>query len=94
MKIRQAEKTDYKKLMQLFNLFMEKSKFYKHHNDSFHKVLTDPKCLIFVAEEKSELVGFITFRSRYVVRYLKPIGQVEELFVLKNFRKQGVGKNY
>jgi len=92
MLIRRARKSDYKNLMQLFNLFMEKSGFYEHLNDSFHKVLADPKCKIFIAEEKGELVGFITFRSRYVVRYPKPIGQVEELFVLKSFRKQGVGK--
>jgi ribosomal protein S18 acetylase RimI-like enzyme len=92
MKIRKAKKSDCKKLVALFNLFVKKNIYNKPGKDSFYKVIADPKCSILIAEDKKNLVGFITFTIRHVVRYAQPVGQVEELFVLKSFRKQGIGK--
>jgi PhnO protein len=91
MKIRAAKKSDYKELMRLYDGFIEKPRYSKPGNDSFAKVMADPNTEILVAEEKGELIGFISFRARYVVRYKKPIGEVEELFVSENYRKQGIG---
>ena len=90
--IRTAKKSDYKQLMALYDIFMKTKRYYKADYDSFTQVLADKKAFIFVAEEKHKLAGFITFRLRHVVRYPQLIGQVEELFVLKQFRKHGIGK--
>ena len=87
MKIREAKKSDHGELIGLYDIFLNRK-----NKDSFFRILKDPKSFIFVAEEKNRLIGFLTFFVRYVVRYSTPIGQIEELFVLKGFRKQGAGK--
>ena len=93
MKIRKAKKSDYKQLMQLYDSFLETSRYSKQGHDSFKQVMSSLKNVVYVAEEKGRLVGFITFLARYVVRYPHPIGQIEEMFVLKKFRGKGVGKS-
>lgn len=94
MKIRLAKRADYEKLMKLYNLFIKTDKYTKHNNDSFEKVLKDSNSFIYVAEEKSKLVGFATFSIRNIIRNPKPIAQLEELFVVEHYRKMGIGKKF
>lgn len=71
---------------------VEEDRYSKPGNDSFKKVLDSKDNFVFVAEEDSKPVGFITVSARSVIRYPKPILQVDELFVDADFRKHGVGR--
>jgi GNAT superfamily N-acetyltransferase len=92
MKIRIAKESDYENLMNLYNKFVGNDRYSKLDNDSFKKVITNKNNFIFVAEDNSKLIGFATFSVRLVVRYPKPIAELDELFVDENYRRAGVGK--
>ena len=92
MEIRQAKKTDYKKLMGLYNDFVGSDRYSSLDNDSFDKVLENNNNYVYVVEENGELVGFASFSVRDVIRYLKPIAELDELFVSEKYRKQGLGR--
>ena len=90
--IRKAVKTDNESLMLLYNQFVGQDRYSKHINDSFSSVLTNSSNRIFIAEKDDVIIGFSTVSFRRVVRYPKPIAELDELFVGEEFRKQGVGK--
>lgn len=92
MTIRNAKESDYEELMKLYNLFVESARYSNHDNDSFHKVLNNPSNFILIAEDGGVITGFLTFSVRDVIRYPKQIAEVDELFVLEEYRKHGVGK--
>lgn len=91
MIIRRAVPEDYKALMALYADFLERD-FSKPGNDSFQKVLASKTNYILVAEDDSRLAGFITASVRPIVRYVRPIMQVDELYVDPDFREHGVGR--
>lgn len=92
MQIREAIESDYEQIMQLYNLFVGEDRYSKHDNDSFQKVLESENNYILVVEEKEKLVAFITFSIRNVIRYPRPIAELDELFVDENYRQHGLGK--
>jgi GNAT superfamily N-acetyltransferase len=92
MKIREATKQDYKRLMELYNDFVGSDRYSNHDNDSFERTLEDPDCYIYVAEEDNQMIGFVTFSVRNVVRYKKPIAEGDELYVMPEYRGKGYGK--
>lgn len=92
MNIREAKQSDYHELMGLYNLFVGEDRYSRYDNDSFIKILNTQNNYIFVAEDSGKLVGFITFSIRDVVRYPKPIAELDELFVLSDYRQKGAGK--
>lgn len=92
MKIRLAKTTDYERLMFLYNGFVGEDRYSKYDNDSFQMVLNNPNASILLAEKEDKIIGFATFSVRAVVRYPKPIAELDELFVAPEFRKQGIGK--
>lgn len=92
MNIRLAQESDYEEVIGLYNLFLGGDRFSHHDNDSFKKVLKNTHNFIFVATDNNKIIGFITFSIRDVVRYPKPIAELDELFVSENYRKHGVGK--
>ena len=94
MNIRPAKLSDYDELMKLYSLLAKKDRFSQKNNDSFNKVINNPDCFIFVAVEKNKLIGFAAISIRFVVRYPQPISQLEELFVLEDYRKRGIGKRF
>ena len=92
MQIRLAVDSDYVPLMKLYNEFVGSDRYSGHDNDSFKTVLHSSQNLLYVAEEKEVLVGFASFSIRNVVRYPKPIAELDELFVDPKYRKKGLGK--
>jgi len=92
MKIRLAQKNDYEDIIQLYNLFVGNDRYSKYDNDSFEKVINNPSNYIFVALDNNRIIGFATFSIRDVVRYPKPIAELDELFVHEDYRKKGIGK--
>lgn len=92
MNIREASIEDYEELMKLYNLFVKEDRYSRHDFDSFEKVLKSTTSFIYVAEIDNELAGLATFSIRTVVRYPRPISELDELFVLEKFREHGIGK--
>lgn len=92
MQIRKANKSDYEKLMKLYNLFVGENRYSNHDKDSFNKVINNPKSFIFLAEDKGNLIGFATFSLRDVVRFPKPIAELDEMYVLDKYQQKGIGK--
>lgn len=92
VKIREAEKKDYPEVIRLYADFVEQPKRYQNFdNDSFLKVLKLPDFWVYLAEKDKKIIGFITFSRRTVVRYPKPIIEVEEFYVSPDQRRQGIG---
>lgn len=92
MTIREAKKSDYKELMTLYNGFVDSDRYSKHDNDNFEKVRKNGNNFIYIAEDGDKLVGFASFSIRLVVRYPKPIAELDELYVVPAFRRKGVAK--
>ena len=93
MFVRSANVEDYDKIMSLYSLFLEDNKrFINHNGDSFKEVINSKNNFVYVIEEKSNLAGFISFSKRRVIRYPKAIIELDELYILPEFRKQGLGK--
>jgi len=92
MKIRAAKKEDYKALMGLYNAFVEENRYSSPGNDSFFNILRSKSGYIYVLEEKRELVGFVSFSIRTIVRCPKPIVELDEIFVAEKARGKHYGK--
>lgn len=92
MKIRPAKRSDYKQLVDLYNKFVGYDRYSKLDNDSFFEVLKNKKNFILIAEINGKLVGFITFSIRTVVRYPRPIVEMDELYVEPEYRRLKLGK--
>ena len=93
MIIRRARLSDYEGLIPLLNDFVGDDRYSRRDNDSFAKMLRDSRSFVFVAKEKKRLIGFVTFCVRKVVRYSKPIMEIDEMYVSPDFRRKGVGKS-
>ncbi len=92
MQIREAKPEDYHQIMVLYNDFVEEDRYSKHDSDSFYKVIKNPNNLIYIAESKGVLIGFATLSLRNVVRYPKPIAELDELYVNPKYREKGIGR--
>lgn len=92
MNIRLAKTTDYKEVMHLYSLFVGDDRYQKPNSNSFAKVVGSTNGLMYVAEAEDQIVGYATFSIRHVVRYPYPIAELDELFVIEDYRNHGTGK--
>ncbi|MEK9196553.1 MAG: GNAT family N-acetyltransferase [Patescibacteria group bacterium] len=93
IKIHRAVGEDYEKVIKLYGEFVEDTKRYTNlDNDSYLKAIDDPNFYIDLAVSDDIIIGFITYSIRTVVRYPKPIMEVEEFYVSPNHRRGGVGR--
>lgn len=91
--IRKATKDDYKEIIPLYGDFVENPKRYENpDNDSFLKFIETPGSFMDVVVSDGKIIAFVTYITRLVVRYPKPILEVEELYVHPDFRRHGLGK--
>lgn len=98
MKIREAKLSDYEKLMRLYNLFynlpVNDERHLNRDGNSFENILNDQNSFLYVAEINNTLVGFASFSFRFVVRHPQQIAQLEELFILEQYRNRGIGGKF
>ena len=92
MKIRTVKEEDYQELMQLFNLFVGEDRYSRYDADSFNKVIRNPQNTIFIAEDERQIIGFATMSVRDVIRFLRPIAELDEIFIKETHRRQGIAK--
>jgi len=86
MKIRKAEPKDKKAISELYyQLYPE----HKGPKEIIPIEVLEAKSLLFLAEEKKKPIGFVwgTFINYGISKY----GYIDELFVEKEFRRQGIG---
>lgn len=91
MIIRKAKTEDYESIIPFLNGFVEEDRYSGKNKDSFLSALKKPENHIYVAEEDGKLIGFVTFSIRTVIRYVKPIAELDELYIAPSARKQGLG---
>ena len=89
--IRPANIDDYENVIKLFGKFVGDENRFKKPNDSFHKFVSEKNCFIDVAVINKKIIGFITYSIRTLIRYPTPILEVEEFFVLEDFRRLKIG---
>jgi len=105
MNIRQAKKEDLKKIEKMvFDLDMGISKIdfwkkdekivKKNIKSSVLKSFKNPKKIILVAEEKNKIIGYIagTIKNQNPIFKIKKIGFINDVYIIKKFRKKGLGK--
>ncbi|MBW2963196.1 GNAT family N-acetyltransferase [Candidatus Woesearchaeota archaeon] len=105
MIIRKAKKEDLKQLGKMvFDLDMGISKidFWKKDEKILKKNIKsivlknfkNPKKIILVAEEKNRTMGYITgsIKVQNPIFKIKKIGFINDVYIIKKFRKQGLGK--
>jgi len=88
--IRHAKPSDVKELMKLNILFNgENCTTYEKMEDS---IRSNKDEVIYVASDEDKLVGFCCASIMKSACYSYLYGEVTELFVLKEYRRQGIGK--
>jgi PhnO protein len=92
MKIIYAKKSDYKEFMKLLSDFVGDKRYLKIGNDSFLKFLANPNSYTYLLKDKGKLIGFITFSIRNVIRYPRPIAEIEELYIIPEYRGKGLSQ--
>jgi GNAT superfamily N-acetyltransferase len=91
--IRPADIADYEEVIKLFGDFVQDQERYLDlNNDSYKEFLNDAKGRMQVAVYDGKISGFITYSLRTVVRYPKPIAEVEEFYVIPEKRRNGIGR--
>ena len=90
--IRKATKEDYEAVIGLYDLFIQNLNYKKPGNDSYDAIIKESNAMLEVALVDGKIVGFISYSLRYVVRYPKPIIEVEEFFVLEEYQRMKIGK--
>lgn len=92
MTIRPATLSDYEELMALYNNFVGSDRYSHHDGDAFETVLESSGNFVYVAEDAGHLIGFASLSVRPVVRYPRPIAELDELYVAPAGRRHGLGK--
>lgn len=92
IKIRHARATDYGQVMRLYGEFVkDQARFAGKGNDSYRKVLKSRTATLDLAVDGRNILGFVSYSIRSVVRYPRPILEVEEFFVSDEYRRRGIG---
>lgn len=64
----------------------------KHFHEGYEQQLNNADMHYFVLEKGHQKVGFISVRILYHLHHVSNIAMIEELYITKNQRKQGYGK--
>lgn len=93
IQILKADKDNYEEVIKLYGDFVDDpQRFSGGSNDSYSRFLETPNSFMDLALVENKVIGFVTYTIRTVVRYPKPILEVEELYVHQDYRKHGVGR--
>lgn len=60
----------------------------------YDKNIRNPEYYYFVAVAFDKVVGFIGFHTQDVLHHCGRVGEIQELFVDKDYRNKGIGKSF
>lgn len=90
--IRKAENQDldfvYKAICELENEVLDFEVFKMIFNEN----ISSPKNLYLIAENETEGLGFISFHTQNLLHHCGLVGEIQEFFIHKKYRGQGVGR--
>lgn len=91
-KIRKIQSQDlnfvYKSICELENEILDFEVFEKIFNGN----ISNPKNLYLIAENETEGLGFISFHTQNLLHHCGIVGEIQEFFIHKNYRGQGIGR--
>lgn len=58
----------------------------------FLENITNPHINYFLAEKENKRVGFISFHTQKLLHHCGLVGEIQEFFINKNYRNQGIGR--
>ncbi|MFC4478001.1 GNAT family N-acetyltransferase [Flavobacterium chungangensis] len=92
IQIRKVEKQDldfvYKAICELENEVLDFEVFKMIFNEN----ISNPKNLYLIAENENEGLGFISFHTQNLLHHCGLVGEIQEFFIHKKYRGQGVGR--
>lgn len=90
--IRKAENQDldfvYKAICELENEVLDFEVFEMIFNEN----ISNSKNLYLIAENETEGLGFISFHTQNLLHHCGLVGEIQEFFIHKKYRGQGVGR--
>jgi len=105
MKIRKAKLSDVNEISYLNSLLMKyhikfdrywnvKKDARKTYSKYVRKMIRSPKATVFVADDGGKIVGFTSgkIEKRPPIFKIEKCGKVDSTFVLKQYRRRGIGK--
>jgi PhnO protein len=91
-KIRKVNNQDldfvYKSICELENEILDFEVFKAIFNEN----VSNANNLYLIAENESEGVGFISFHTQNLLHHCGRVGEIQEFFIHKNYRGQGIGR--
>jgi len=92
IQIRKVEKQDldfvYKAICDLENEVLDFEVFEMIFNEN----ISNSKNLYLIAENENEGLGFISFHTQNLLHHCGLVGEIQEFFIHKKYRGQGVGR--
>ena len=90
--IRKVENHDlsfaYKSICELENEELD----FKIFEEIFNENISNPNNLYLLAENENEALGFVTFHTQNLLHHCGLVGEIQEFFIDKNHRGQGIGR--
>ena len=65
---------------------------YQIFKDIFEENLQNLNYVYYVAEIENQVVGFISFHTQKLLHHCDIVGEIQELYVVPNFRNQQIGR--
>jgi (aminoalkyl)phosphonate N-acetyltransferase len=92
IKVRKATPNDLSSVYELVCKLENETLKQEVFEQIFEANLKSPDCFYFVAETENKIVGFISFHVQYLLHHCGAVGEVQEFYLEKDFRSQGIGK--
>jgi (aminoalkyl)phosphonate N-acetyltransferase len=93
LQIRKVENKDldfiYKSICELENEELD----FKIFEEIFKENTSNPNNLYLLAENENEALGFVTFHTQNLLHHCGLVGEIQEFFIDKNHRGQGIGRH-
>jgi (aminoalkyl)phosphonate N-acetyltransferase len=90
--IRKSHPNDFE-MVYRFMCELEETDFDPIEFDTIFKLnLTNPNYFYFSAIEEGKMIGFISCHAQFLLHHCGMVGEIQELFVDRSFRKSGIGR--
>ena len=92
IKVRKVTKEDELSIYQFICLLEKESLDYQQFAKIFNENIQDKNHYYLIAEIENTAIGFISFHTQNLLHHCGRVGEIQEFFVVQNFRNFGVGK--